>query len=192
MARIATRVTEDFFDTIQLDAGILVKGWDPSHPDTITDAMIVCATTGGINPTCVPTYSDLFEDVDNAPNNTKEGLHIDSWACGISTTALNHDLAAIKLALGAADTASNKVTPRYTIKDADFADLAWLGDMADGKLAAVVLKNALSTGGYSLQTTKNGKGQLALTINGYTSIEDYDATTGEYPVPMEFYIITIT
>lgn len=182
--RIATRVTQDFFDTIQLDAGILVKGWDPSSPSTITDAMIVCATTGGLNPRCVPTYSDLFEDVDNAPNGTKEGMHLDSWDCGISTTAVNHDLDTIKLALGAADKTGTKVTPRSYIKDEDFDDLAWLGDMANGDLAAVVLKNALSSGGYSLQTTKKGKGQLALDIGGHPSIANMD------DVPMDFYIVS--
>lgn len=182
MSRIATRVTADFFNSIQLDAGILVKGWDVAAPTTITDSMIITATSGGINPTCVPTYSDLFADVDNAPSNTKEGLHLDGWACGLSTTALNNDLDTILFALGAADKTGNKVTPRNIIKSTDFSDIAWLGDMADGSLAAIVLKNALSTGGYSIQTTKNGKGSISLTITGYTSIAD-----GE-EVPMEFYV----
>lgn len=183
--RIATRVSETFFNSVQLDAGILVKGWDPDKPTTITDSMIICATTGGINPTCVPTYSDLYEDVDNAPNNTKEGLHLDGWDCGISTTAVTHDLDTIKLALGAADkdATAHSVSPRTYIKDDDFSDLAWLGDMADGSIAAVVLTNALSTGGYSLQTSKNGKGNLDLTISGYASIKT------QTEVPMKFYII---
>lgn len=183
MPRIATRVSSDFFNSVILDAGILVKGWSPDDPTTITDDMIVCATTGGINPSCVPQYSDLFEDVDNAPNNTKEGLHLDGWDCAISTTAVNQDLDAIRLALGAADIQANKVVPRTYIEDEDFDDLAWLGDMADGSLAAIVLKNALSTGGYSLQTGKNSKGTIPLTITGYASIAQQQA------VPMEFYVI---
>lgn len=183
-ARIATRVTSDFFDDVQLDAGILVKNWDPTHPTTVTDAMIVCATTGGINPKCVPTYSDLFEDVDNAPNGSKEGMHLDKWDCSISTTAVNHDLDTIRLALGAAEKVGTKVTPRSYIKDADFTDLAWMGDMASGDVAVVLIKNALSSGGYSLQTTKNGKGQLSLEISGHPSIADMD------DIPMEFYIVT--
>lgn len=183
MPRIATRVSSDFFNSVILDAGILVKGWSPDDPTTITDDMIVCATTGGINPSCVPRYSDLFEDVDNAPNNTKEGLHLDGWDCSIGTTAVNQDLDAIRLALGAADIQANKVIPRTYIEDEDFDDLAWLGDMADGSLAACVLKNALSTGGYSLQTGKNSKGTIPLTITGYASIANQQA------VPMEFYVI---
>jgi hypothetical protein len=41
--------------------------------------------------------------------------------------------------------------------------------------------NALSTAGFSLQTTKNGKGQVALTITGHVSIN------AQSVVPMEFY-----
>lgn len=180
----ATRVSEDFFNSVQLDAGILVKGWNPEEPFTITDEMIICATTGGVNPVCAPTYSDLFEDVDNAPNKTKEGLHLDGWECSISTTAVDISADVIKLSLGAADKMENgKVVPRNYIKDEDFSSLAWIGDRADGGLVATVLTNALSTGGFSLQTTKNGKGNIPLTITGYASI----ATQND--PPMEFYSI---
>ena len=188
MARTATKVTADFFDDIQLDAGILVKAsgtgaWDKTAPRTISDSMIICATTGGINISCVPTTSDLFEDVDNAPNTVKEGLHIDSWACTFSTTAVQTDAATIRLALGFADIASDTITPRLEWKDADFKSIAWIGDMADGSLAVAMLKNAVSTGGLSLQTSKNGKGNLSITLTGFTTL----ATQTQ--VPMEFYVI---
>lgn len=44
--------------------------------------------------------------------------------------------------------------------------------------------NALSTGGFSLQTTKNGKGQISLEITGHVSIE------AQSVMPMEFYSVT--
>ena len=44
------------------------------------------------------------------------------------------------------------------------------------------LINALSTGGFSLQTTKNGKGQLSVTLTGHVSIDAQD------DMPMEFYV----
>ena len=47
--------------------------------------------------------------------------------------------------------------------------------------AAVQIKNALSTGGFSLKTTKNGKGQLSLTLTGHVSIESQSV------MPMVFY-----
>lgn len=58
-----TVIPQSTFNDLQLDAGILLKTFDPASP-TVTDANIICATTGGVNPSCVPTYSDLGEDVD--------------------------------------------------------------------------------------------------------------------------------
>ena len=73
--------------------------------------------------------------------------------------------------------------PRKTLKTTDFTDVWWVGDLSDGGLVAICLKNALSTSGFSLQTTKNGKGQLSVTLSGHTSIKEQDT------VPMEFYVV---
>lgn len=178
-----TVIPQDTFNEIQLDAGVLLKQFDPSSPTVPADADIITATTGGINASCVPTYSDFGEDVDNCPNNTKELKHLDGWECTISTTALGTSPDLIRYALGAADIteASGKITPRRDLAQTDFADLWWVGDKADGGMVAVKLINALSTGGFSLQTTKNGKGQISLTIMGHVSINAQNV------VPMEFY-----
>ena len=88
------------------------------------------------------------------------------------------------MALGAADidASSGKITPRKHLEDTDFADVWWVGDISDGGFVAICLRNALSTGGFSLQTTKNGKGQISVTLTGHFSIDDTDT------VPMEFYV----
>ena len=54
-------------------------------------------------------------------------------------------------------------------------------DTADVCLVAVKLPNSLSTGGFSLKTTKNGKGQITLTLTGHVSIN------AQSVVPMVFY-----
>ncbi len=59
-----TVIPQDTFDALQLDAGVLLKTFTPANPAAPADADIICATTGGINISCVPTYSDLGEDVD--------------------------------------------------------------------------------------------------------------------------------
>lgn len=59
-----TKVPKDAFDQLQVDAGVLLKSFDPTDPDEPDDTDIICATTGGISATCVPTYSDFGEDVD--------------------------------------------------------------------------------------------------------------------------------
>ena len=182
MGRFA-KVAQSAFDEFQVDAGVLLKSFDPESPELI-DENIICATTGGINPTCVPTYSDYAEDIDNAPNGMKEFMHLDGWETTLGFTALNTTPEVIRMALGAADVeaSSGKITPRRSLKDTDFSDVWWVGDRSDGGLVAIRLINALSTSGFSLQTTKNGKGQIAVTLAGHVSINEQDK------VPMEFYV----
>ncbi len=176
-------VSQDVFDEFQVDAGVLLKSFDPANPELV-DEDIICATTGGINPTCVPTYSDWGEDVDNVPNGTKELMHLDSYECSLGFTALNTTAEVIRMALGAADIGAENgaIIPRRDLKDTDFADVWWVGDRSDGGLVAIRLINALSSDGFSLQTTKNGKGQISVALAGHPSIKDQNK------VPMEFYV----
>ena len=178
-----TKIPQSTFDELQTDAGVLLKNFDPTNP-ALVDEDIICATTGGINPTCVATYSDMGEDVDNAPVGMKELMKLDGWDTSLGFTAINVTPEIIRIALGAADidAENGKITPRRNLKDTDFADIWWVGDRSDGGMVAICLKNALSTAGFSLQTTKNGKGQIAVTLGGHVSIEAQDV------VPMEFYV----
>lgn len=181
-----TKISTEAFDELQLDAGMLLNTFDPSNPAAPADSAIICATTGGIQVSCVPTYSDFGEDVDNVPNNMMEFKHLDGWECKMSTTGLGTSPEAIKLALGAADipgSNTSKIVPRRDLKDTDFADLWWVGDRADGGFVAIKLLNALSTGGFSLQTTKNGKGQISLELTGHVS------ASAQTVMPMEFYSV---
>lgn len=182
MARF-TVIPQDTFSALQMDAGVLLKTFNPASPTAPQDSDIICATTGGINASCVPTYSDMGEDVDNCPVNMKELKHLDSWECKMSFTALGVTPEVIKWSLGAADigTDTTKVVPRRHLEQTDFSDLWWVGDRADGGFAAVKLMNALSTGGFTIQTTKSGKGQLSVELTGHVSI------SAQSVVPMEFY-----
>lgn len=176
-----TVIPQDTFDELQMDAGILLSNFDPANP-TVTDADIITATTGGITVSATPTFSDLGSDVDNCPENTKELKHLDSWAVSVAFTALGTSADKIKLALGCADVAGNKVTPRRDLQQTDFKDaIWWVGDRADGGCVAVKIMNALSTGGFSLKSTKNGKGQISVTLTGHVSINAQNV------VPIEFY-----
>lgn len=182
-----TVIPQNTFEAMQLDAGVLLKNFDPTNVTEPADEDIITATTGGITVTCTPTFSDLGEDVDNVPVNMKELKHLDSWACSLGTTALGTSPELIKFALGCADvdgSNSSKIVPRADLEQTDFSgSIWWVGDRADGGVVAVELKNALSTGGFSLQTTKNGKGQTSITIEGHVSIN------AQKTVPMAFYSI---
>lgn len=178
-----TVIPQDTFESLQLDAGVLLTSFDPSSPAEPDDEDIICATTGGINVVCQPEYSDLGEDVDNVPLNMMELKHLDSWTCSLGFTSLDTSPEGIRLALGAADitAASGKIAPRKDLELTDFSDVWWVGDKANGGFVAVQLKNALSTEGFSLQTTKNGKGQTECTLTGHVSIDD------QATMPMVFY-----
>lgn len=230
---IFTKIPQNTFDELQLEAGMLLYDFDPNNPAAPDEDDIITATTGGISVSCVPTTSDFGEDIDNCPVNMMELKRIDSWECTMSFTALSVSADVIKLALGAADASGetyaltsdvaivtgktyytrsgtspnytytkvtspvvgsigtyyemtapdSTVTPRRNLKQSDFRDLWWVGDRSDGGFAAVKIMNALSTGGFSLQSTKSGKGQLACTITGHVSIDAQDV------VPMEFYTV---
>lgn len=177
-----SQVAQSTFDELQVDAGVLLKNFDPEAPELV-DEDIICATTGGVNPVCTPTFSDWGEDIDNVPANTMELKHLDGWDCTFGFTALNATPESIKLSLGAADIDGKAIIPRRKLEQDDFNDIWWVGDRSDDGLVAICLRNALSTGGFSLQTTKNGKGQVAVTLTGHTSIMEQDT------VPMEFYVV---
>lgn len=186
-----TKVSTDAFDALQLDAGVLLSTFDLTSPYTAPDSDdIIATTTGGINPTCVPTYSDFGEDVDNVPNNMMEFKHLDGWECAMAFSSIKFNAENTKWALGAADITTltgnlgiKKITPRGTLKQTDFADLWWVGDKANGGAFAVRLINGLSTGGLNIQSTKNGKGTNQMTITGHVSLANQNV------MPMEFYDI---
>lgn len=186
MAKRFTQVKYDAFKEIQVEAGVILKRFNPANP-VINRQDIVCVTSGGITITAKPSFTDYFEDVDNVPNNTMEGKQVEDWECSLSTTALDTSAESIKMELGVADIDSNdntRITPRRDILLTDFVDsLWWVGDRADGGFVAVQVLNVLSTDGFSLQTTKNGKGTTGITLTGHFSLDAVDT------VPMNFYVI---
>lgn len=175
-----TVIPQDTFSGLQTNAGVLLRNFDPETGE-FADEDIICATTGGINVSCVPTYSDMGEDVDNCPNNMMELKKLDGWECKMSFTSIGTSAESIRLALGAADVVGGKIVPRRELKQTDFSDIWWVGDRADNGFVAVALLNALSTDGFTLKTTKNGKGQVSVGLMGHVSINAQDA------MPMEFY-----
>ena len=183
-----SQVTSDSLDLVQVQAGMILTSFNTTTPAAPTASSVLCATTGGIQADCVPTYEDFGEDIDNCPNNTKEMKRITGWDCTLSFTALDMSGEMFKAALGAAiktaETTAHpeSVEPRAQVAVQDFSDLWFVSERIDDKIIAIQLKNALSTGGFSYKTQKNGKGQLTVTSTGHVSISAQDV------VPMAFYI----
>lgn len=76
------------------------------------------------------------------------------------------------------------IKPRIDVKESDFKDIWWIGDLMGGGFVAICIKNALCTSGFSLKTTKNGKGEVALTMTGHVK------AASQKDVPMELYVAT--
>lgn len=185
-----TRIPADTFKMLQLNAGVLATTFVPATGTLDTEAQIG-ATSGGITFTATPTYSDFGEDIDNCPKNTKELKRLDEWEVTMSGTFVAADTAIAKLLVGAADIDkqdTTKVTPRNDLADADFGDIWFVGDYSDkngetnGGFIAIKLINALSTGGFQLQTSDKSKGQFSFTFTGHYSI------AAQGTVPFEIYI----
>ena len=184
MARKFTKISAKAFESMQINAGVVLNKFDPSGTTEIQDADIICATSGGVTAECKPNITDLGDDVDNCQKNTAELMQIEDYDCTLAFTALNVTTDVIKLALGAADVSDKKVTPRMTLNPTastgDFKDIWWVGDTIDGGFVAVRLMNALSTGGLTLKTTDKGRGNIAVTLTGCPRL-------GSDVVPMEWY-----
>lgn len=185
MAWKAARVSADFANNVQVQAGIIVSTYDITNPVAPADSDILCATTGDFSITCVPETEDWFEDVNNVPNNSMEGKRITGWNCELSVSCLEITEETLLWALGAADVGSDGgVHPRDQYRIADFKSIYWMGDMVDeDKLLVIAMDNTASTGGVDLSTGKNSKGQLALTLTPHASLAD------QTKIPMAFYIL---
>ena len=182
-----TKIPETTFKNIQLNAGVLLSSFNPESA-TVADASIIGATTGGVNFTATLTFSDYGEDIDNCPKNMKELKKLDSWEISLSGTYVTVDANAVKALVGAADVSGNKITPRNDLKLTDFTDVWWVGDYSDqngetnGGFVAIHMMNALSTGGFAIKSSDNGKGNFAFTYTAHYSIDAQDT------VPLEVYV----
>ena len=182
-----TKIPETAFQNLQLNAGVLLSAFNPESA-TVANESIIGATTGGVNFTATPTFSDYGEDIDNCPKNMMELKKLDAWEISMSGTYVTVDANAVKSLVGAADVSGNKITPRNDVLLTDFTDIWWVGDYSDkngetnGGFVAIHMMNALSTGGFAIQSSDNGKGNFAFTYTAHYSMAAQDT------VPFEVYV----
>ena len=188
MAKFEIVLPENMREAFATTAGTVFKEFDPSgemNADTLRKN-ILFATNGGVTVSCVATYKDHGEDVDNCPPNTIELLDIDAVTCRMTGTALSVTGDNICTLFGHADKAGVdliEVTPRMTIKLEDFKTL-WLVCKygTQGGFAAVKMTNALNVGGFSWKSDDANKGQFAFDFTGHTSI------AAPRDIPFKFYL----
>ncbi len=185
-----TKTPTTTFKKLGLNAGVILTEFSPTQPQ-VKDESILGATSGGNTFTAAPSFVDFGEDVDNCPKNTKELKQCEDWDTELSGTLVTMDEAAAQRLLAIADidsTNEHKIVPRRDIKTADFKDIWFVGDYSDktgatnGGFIAVHLKNALSTGGFSLVSTDKGKMKFAFSFKAHFSMSAQDE------VPFEVYV----
>ena len=182
-----TKIPETTFKNLQLNAGVLLSDFDPETAEVSNEA-IIGATTGGVNFTATPSFSDYGEDIDNCPKNMMELKKLDSWDINMSGTYVTVDVNAVKSLVGAGDVEGEKITPRNDVLLSDFVDVWWVGDYSDqngeknGGYVAIHMMNALSTGGFAIKSSDNGKGNFAFTYTAHYSMDAQET------VPFEVYV----
>lgn len=182
-----TKIPKTTFDEIQLNAGILLKSFEPSTAEVNVED-ILGATSGGFKFADALTFTDMGDDIDNCPKNMKELKKLESHEVKASGTYITVNAALVASLVAAADVSDTKITPRNDVLSTDFSDLWWVGDYSSkngetkGGFIAIHMMNTLNTGGFQIQTGDRAKGQFAFEYMAHYSMEKQDE------VPYEVYI----
>lgn len=183
-----TQVRADAFESIQINAGVLLSTFDPTS-GTFSKTNIIGTTSGGVSFNSNLETTDFGEDIDNVPANTWQLKRVTQFSPTISGTFVSVDTALGKrLVSAAAISGTGHIVPKTLLTEADFEDIWFVGDYSDkngnanGGFIAIHVKHAFSTGGFQLQTTKNGKGTFSFEFTGHYDMDDIDDQ------PFEIYV----
>ena len=174
-----TALRADTFDKLQLNAGalktaianIISGGSSPI-------GTLLGATRGG--GTFTVTRETRTPEIDGMRYGFKGSDFVDSTDAYLSTTLLEvtpNNIADL-LATGTAVTSGKKttVTMNTAITSSDYlTNICWIGDLADGQLVLICLKNAINTADFTFTYTDKGEGTLAAEFHArQAAVDDYD------------------
>lgn len=178
------------FQNLQLNAGAFLIDFDYSTYNDATalrtalatalqdSSKLLGATRGG--GTFVVTSEIREPDVDGKRYRFKGGAFVDSVDAQLSGTLveIRPEVFAKVLATGESTTSGQKTTVRMhtAIQNTDYINsLVWVGDMSDGGLVLIALKNALNNNGMTLTFSDKGEGTIPFEFHAYqNTVEDYD------------------
>lgn len=190
VAGMITPCRTETFQNLQLNAGAFLIGFDYSEYVDATamrtalatalqdSSKLLGATRGG--GTFVVTSEIREPDVDGKRYRFKGGAFVDSVDAQLSGTLveIRPEIFARVLATGESTTSGKKTTVKMhtAIQNTDYIDsLVWVGDMSDGGLVLIALKNALNNNGMTLTFSDKGEGTIPFEFHAYqNTVEDYD------------------
>ena len=189
-----TALRADTFNKLQLNAGILLKDLNYS---SVTDSAalktaIANIISGGTSPigtlvgatrgggTFTVTREMRTPEIDGMRYGFKGSDFVDSVDAYLSTTLveITADNVADLLATGTATTSGKKttITMATPITSSDYlTNICWVGDLADGQMVLICLKNAINTADFTFTYTDKGEGTLAAEFHArQATVADYD------------------
>lgn len=173
---ILSAFTKDTAKNMQLDAGLLVRGLTDilNFNGTIADDKKLGATSGGASFSATPEMRNIFEGIDGAKGNYKDGNVIDNWEITLTATVKEMTAKNLQLAMATADIKSDDakfdvLTPRMEVKSTDYIDnICWLGTMNGSSEPMIIeLKNVLNTNGISFTAEDKGSGSVELELKAH-------------------------
>lgn len=191
---LTTGLRSDTFKNLQLNAGILLK--DLSY-SSVTDATalktaIANIVSGGTSPigtllgatrgggSFTVTREMRTPEIDGMRYGFVGSDFVDSTDAYISTTLVEvtPDNIVDLLGSGSATTSGKKTTIKMAtaLTDSNYlTNICWVGDLADGQLVLICLKNAINTADFSFTYTDKGEGTLAVEFHArQANVDDYD------------------
>lgn len=188
---LTSPIRADAFQNLQLNAGIFLVDFDHSNiADAAAlktaikaalndDTKILGVTRGG--GTFTVTREQRTPEVDGMRYPFKGSDFVDSADAYLSGTLLEVTPNNFKRLLGTGDLATSGKKTTLTMHtavdpDTDYIDhLAWVGDVADGRLVMIELDNAFNTQDFSLTFSDKGEGTFTFEFHArQDDVSDYD------------------
>lgn len=185
-------IRSETFENLQLNAGIFIKNFYTTASSSTDAAALKTAVTSAITAgtnilgatrgggTFTVTREIRTPEVDGMRYPFVGSDFVDSVDAYLSTTLIEVTPDSLEATLGnaTATTSGKKTTIKMhtAIESSDYlTDLCWIGDIADGRMVLICLKNALNTADFSLTFTDKGEGTLAAEFHArQASVNDYD------------------
>ena len=180
---ILSAFTKNTAKNMQLDAGLLVRGLTDilNFDGTIADEKKLGATSGGASFSATPEMRNIFEGIDGAKGNYKDGNVIDNWEITLTATVKEMTAKNLQLAMATADIKSDDdkfdvLSPRMNIKTTDYIDnICWLGTMNGSTEPMIIeLKNVMNTNGISFTAEDKGSGSVELELKAHFDLSKPD------------------
>lgn len=176
-------------ENLLLDAGAFFKNFvvgTDTFDSAVTAGKLLGATQGGGTFSAVPTIRPI--EIDGVKGVAKGLEVIDDWKVTLMANIKEVTQDTIIAALGAASaaigpTGYKKITANNYIQLTDYIDnVVWVGKLSKTDTPVIiVVKNAISLGGLTLNMTDKSEGLIPTTFTGH-----YDATALDTP-PFEIY-----